>query len=854
MRQDVVRTSTRHAAPGRQLSVPVEGLSCASCVGRVETALGRLPGVADATVNLATARAHVRFSGPLDAPSAVRAIEEAGYAVPEARTEIAVAGMTCASCVSRVERALARVPGVTGAAVNLATGRATVRHPAGAVTEVDLMEAVEGTGYEARGIGEARGTDPAREAREDETAGLRRDLLVALALALPLFAVEMGSHLVPAVHGWVAGAIGTRANWAVQAALAGLVLFGPGLRFLRKGVPALLRGHPDMNSLVALGTGAAYGYSLVATFLPGLLPAGTGNVYYEAAAVIVFLVLLGRYLEARAKGRTGAAIERLVSLAPKTARVLRDDGEAEVEVAALRVGDVVRVRPGERVAVDGDVVAGSSHVDESMITGEPVPVAKNPGDAVVGGTVNATGGFDFRVTGVGGDTVLARIVRMVEEAQGSKLPIQAAVDRVTGRFVPAVMAAAAATFLAWMAFGPAPALGLALVNAVAVLIIACPCAMGLATPTSIMVGTGRSAELGVLFRHGDALQALCDVGTVAFDKTGTLTEGRPELTDLSPAADFDGDEVLALVAAVEARSEHPLGAAVTEAARRRGLHVGTVEEFEAVPGFGVSGRAAGRKVEVGADRFMAHLGYDVSGFAPEAARLGGEGRSPLYAAVDGRPVAVLAVADPVRETSPAAVGALRALGLRVAMVTGDNRRTAEAIARKVGIDEVLAEVLPDGKVAAVRGLRVAAGGKVAFVGDGINDAPALAEADVGLAVGTGTDVAVESAGVILMSGDLRGVVNAVAMSRAVMRNIRQNLFWAFAYNVALVPVAAGVLYPLDGTMLSPVLAAGAMALSSVFVVTNALRLRRFSPPAIPGPAGEGRAGPVPAPGRMAPAG
>ncbi|PIK72336.1 heavy metal translocating P-type ATPase, partial [Methylobacterium frigidaeris] len=605
--------------------------------------------------------------------------------------------------------------------------------------------------------------------------------------------------------------------------------------------------------LVALGTSAAYGYSLVATFLPGLLPAGTGNVYYEAAAVIVFLVLLGRYLEARAKGRTGAAIERLMSLAPTTARVVRDGGEAEVEVAALRVGDVVRVRPGERVAVDGEVVAGSSHVDEAMITGEPVPVAKNTGDMVVGGTVNATGGFDFRVTRVGGDTVLARIVRMVEEAQGSKLPIQAAVDRVTGWFVPAVMATAAATFVAWVAFGPAPALGLALVNAVAVLIIACPCAMGLATPTSIMVGTGRAAELGVLFRHGDALQALRDVGTVAFDKTGTLTEGRPELTDLAPAAGADGNEVLALVAAVEARSEHPVGTAVVEAAKRRGLAVGPVQEFEAVPGFGVSGRVAGRKVEVGADRFMARLGYDVSGFAPEAVRLGGEGKSPLYAAVDGRPVAILAVADPVRENSPAAVRALRALGLRVAMVTGDNRRTAEAIARKVGIDEVVAEVLPDGKVAAVKGLRSAAGGKVAFVGDGINDAPALAEADVGLAVGTGTDVAVESAGVVLMSGDLRGVVNAVAVSRAVMRNIRQNLFWAFAYNVALVPVAAGVLYPLNGMMLSPVLAASAMALSSVFVVTNALRLRRFSPPAIPGPAGGGTAGHAPVPGRVAPA-
>ena len=825
-----LRASNRASLNGvSQVSLPIDGMSCASCVRRVETALKALPAVADASVNLATGQASIRFSGTLDPAAVARAVADAGYAVADRTTEISVGGMTCASCVSHVERALSQVPGVTGASVNLATGRATIRYIAGAVAGADLRAAVEKAGYEA-GAAEAGAGDRESEAREREAASLRRDLLIALALSLPLFALEMGSHVIPAVHDLIMNTIGMRVSWIAQAALASLVMFGPGFRFLRKGLPALLRGRPDMNSLVALGTGAAYGYSLVATFLPGLLPRGTVNVYYEAAAVIVFLILLGRYLEARAKGRTSDAIRRLVALAPKTARVLRDGQEVEVEVGDLRSGDHVRVRPGEVVAADGAVIDGSSYVDESMISGEPVPVAKAAGAEVVGGTINTTGSFDVRVTGVGSDTVLARIVRLVEEAQGSKLPIQAVVDRVTAWFVPAVMAAAAAAFLLWVTFGPAPALSFALVNAVAVLIIACPCAMGLATPTSIMVGTGRAAELGVLFRHGDALQRLREVRTVAIDKTGTLTAGRPELTDLVPAPGVNGNEVLALAAALEARSEHPIGTAIVRAAEEQNFTLGTAEGFEAVPGFGISGKVHSRSVQVGADRYMARLGYDVAGFATEAARLAEEGKSPLYIALDSRPVAIAAVSDPVREGSVPAVRALQALGLKVAMITGDNVRTAEVIARRLGIDKVIAGVLPDGKVAALQALRDGGRVKVAFVGDGINDAPALAEADVGLAVGTGTDIAVESADVVLMSGDLRGVVNAVALSNAVMRNIQQNLFWAFAYNVALIPVAAGALYPVNGMLLSPILAAGAMALSSVFVLTNALRLRRFSPP------------------------
>ena len=671
--------------------------------------------------------------------------------------------------------------------------------------------------------------DQETERRENESRELRRAFLVASLLTLPVFILEMGSHLVPAIHHCVMGVLGEQTSWYIQFALATLVLFGPGLRFFRKGVPALLRGAPDMNSLVSLGTAAAYGYSVVSTFVPDVLPPGTANVYFEAAVVIVTLILLGRTLEARAKGRTSQAIKRLLGLQAKTARVERNGESVEITLDQVAVGDVVLVRPGEKIAVDGEVVEGASYVDESMISGEPVPVAKVVGDEVVGGTINRTGAFSFRVTKVGANTVLAQIIRLVEQAQGSKLPIQALVDKVTMWFVPAVMAAAALTFLAWLIFGPEPALTFALVNAVAVLIIACPCAMGLATPTSIMVGTGRAAELGILFRKGEALQGLRDVSVVALDKTGTLTKGRPELTDLVTADGFDSNEVLALVAAVETRSEHPIAEAIVAAAKQRDLALVQIDGFDATPGFGVAATVAGRTVAVGADRFMTQRGLDVSSFLPTAQHLGEQGKSPLYAAIDGRLAAVIAVADPIRETTPAAIKALHALGLKVAMITGDNAATAATIARQLGIDEVAAEVLPDGKVAALKKFQIN-GARVAFVGDGINDAPALAQADVGLAIGTGTDVAIEAADVVLMSGDLRGVPNAIAISKATIRNIKQNLFWAFAYNVLLIPVAAGALFPVNGTLLSPIFAAAAMALSSVFVLGNALRIKRFRAP------------------------
>jgi heavy metal translocating P-type ATPase len=816
------------AGSPRRISLPVSGMHCASCVGRVEKALGRVEGVANASVNLATERAEITADGPVDPADLVRAIEDAGYAVPRHRVELAVDGMTCASCVARVEKALLRVPGVTAASVNLASERASVM-ASPSVTEGELVAAVASAGYEARAVGGDEDGEAQAARKHAEQKALGRDLTIAAILTLPVFVLEMGSHLVPAVHDFVMATIGMRASWYLQFALTTIVLFWPGLRFYRIGLPALARGGPDMNSLVAVGTLAAWSYSVIATVAPQLLPAGTVNVYFEAAAVIVTLILLGRYLEARARGRTSEAIRRLVGLQPRSARVRRDGGSVEVPLAQIVTGDLVDVRPGERIAVDGEVVEGSSFVDEAMITGEPVPVEKQAGATVVGGTINQTGALTFRATAVGADTMLAQIIRMVQEAQGSKLPIQALVDRVTLWFVPAVMSMAALTFLVWLLFGPSPAVTFALVNAVAVLIIACPCAMGLATPNSIMVGTGRGAEMGVLFRKGEALQSLKDARVVALDKTGTLTEGRPVLTDMETTGGHDADEVLALVASVENSSEHPIARAIVEAAAAKRLELPDISSFDSVTGYGVRAEAGGRRVEIGADRFMEKLGLDVAPFAATAQRLGGEGKSPLYAAVDGKLAAIVAVADPIKKTTPEAIRALHDLGLKVVMITGDNRRTADAIGRRLGIDEVVAEVLPDGKVAAVGELK-RRHGQVAYVGDGINDAPALAQADVGIAIGTGTDIAIEAADVVLISGSLKGVPDAIALSQATIRNIRQNLFWAFAYNTALIPVAAGALYPAFGLLLSPVLAAGAMAMSSVFVLGNALRLKRFRAP------------------------
>ena len=741
--------------------------------------------------------------------------------VAQKSVSIDIEGMTCASCVSRVEKALLKVPSVAAASVNLATERATV-HLHGQGEDVDpLLKAIEKVGYKGALRQEDTPHSHAHHHHDEDAAILKRDVLIAALFTLPLFVLEMGGHLYMPFHHWLAGVVPTQALYVFYFALTSVVLFIPGWRFFKIGIPALLRGAPEMNSLVALGAGAAYLYSVVVTFAPQWVPAETQYVYYEAAAVIVTLILVGRWLEALAKGRTGDAIQRLVREQAKTARVERDRALVEVPIEQVRVGDVIVVRPGEKIPVDGEIVEGSSYLDESMISGEPLPVSKGVGASVVGGTLNTSGSFNFRATKVGGDTMLAQIIRMVEEAQGGKLPIQQVVDQVTAWFVPAVIALAVITFGVWSIWGPDPAYVFGLVNAVAVLIIACPCAMGLATPTSIMVGTGRAAELGVLFRKSEALQQLRDVGVVAFDKTGTLTTGKPSLTDLIVAEGFAEKEVLALVAAVEARSEHPTAAAIVAAAEAQGLAVPAVEGFAASAGHGVSGMVNGQRVEVGSDRHLA--GIDLSAFAEATERLANEGKSPVFAAIDGKLAAAIVVADSIKPTSKAVIAALHEMGIKTALISGDNQRTATAIARQLGIDEVQAEVLPADKVTAIKALRQ--GRKIAFVGDGINDAPALAEADVGIAVGTGTDAAIESADVVLLGGDLKGVLNALVVSRSTIRNIWENLFWAFGYNVLLVPVAAGVLYPSPGILLSPMIGAGAMALSSVFVVGNAQRLR-----------------------------
>ena len=786
--------------------------------------------MSEVSVNLATEKASISYDPEqTDLEALAGFIESSGYEPRSAETSFGVTGMTCANCSSRVARKLAKAEGVLDAGVNLATERATVRYLPDVMSEHDLYQVVENIGY---GVLQETGKDRAdteREAREEERRKLRRDLLTAALFATPLVVLTMLHMFVPAVDNWLMSSLGMQGFFVLSFVLASVVQFGPGLRFYKPGWKSLKSGSPDMNSLVMIGTSAAYGYSVVATFLPQVLPAGTVNVYYEASAAIITLILAGKYLEALAKGRTGEAIKKLIGLRAKTARVIRNGAALELSIEAVVPGDIVLVRPGEKVPVDGAVVEGSSYVDESMITGESVPVQKASGDEVVGGTINKTGAFRFQATKVGADTVLSQIIKMVEDAQGSKPRIQALADKVVSVFVPVVLGLAALTFTAWMIFGPQPALTFALVNTVAVLIIACPCAMGLATPTSIMVGTGKAAELGVLFRKGDALQSLQEAKVIALDKTGTLTEGQPELTKFAVQAGFERREVLALVAAAEANSEHPIAEAIVRAARGEGLEIKRANSFNATPGFGIEAEVEGHRVHVGADRLMTRLGLEVTPFTQEANRLADEGKTPLYAAIDGKLAAIVAVADPIKESTPAAIQTLHTLGLRVAMITGDNQRTAHAIAKQLGIDEVLAEVLPDGKVDAVKNLQ-AEGSKVAFVGDGVNDAPALAQADVGLAIGTGTDIAIEAADVVLMSGDLRGIPNALALSRSTLNNIKQNLFWAFIYNAILIPVAAGALYPAFGVLLSPILAAAAMGLSSVFVLTNALRLRRFTPP------------------------
>jgi Cu+-exporting ATPase len=846
-------------------------MTCASCVNRIERYLNKVDGVASASVNLASESASVRYD-----PSAVRledlgkAVEAAGYearleraegtdgahrsvsvafGAPESRMfALDIEGMTCASCVNRIERYLNRLDGVTSATVNLATERATVA--AGPeVTVAQILSAVQAAGYEAKllvdsePVAAAEAAEPEphamhREAaREPETsfqqrhlADTQRRLIVASILTVPLLLALGRMTVAPFLPAFLA-------NPWLQLAFATPVQFYAGWPFYRGAWRVLRHRATDMNTLIAVGTSAAFFYSLAAILFPGFFQAagiateGALPLYFDTAAVIITLILLGRFLEARARSHTSDAIRRLIGLAPRTARVIREGAERDLPIEAVRRGDLVLVRPGEKVAVDGIIRDGSSALDESMVTGESMPATKRAGDEVIGGTLNTSGAFRFEATRVGRDTVLAQIVRLVQEAQGSKAPIQRLADQVTAYFVPAVLAIAALTFVVWLLIGPEPAFNLALLNTVAVLIIACPCALGLATPTSIMVGTGKGAENGVLFRNAEALERLHKVRTVVLDKTGTLTEGRPRVTDVVLADGAPGeDELLRLAAAAERGSEHPLGEAIVRHTRdERQQTVGQPVGFEAVAGQGIIATVEGHEVVIGRPEHLARGGIELGELADRGEELAASGKTPVYVAVDGRAAAVIAIADTLKPGSRAAVAELHRLGLEVIMLTGDNERTARAIAREAGVDRVLADVRPDEKAAQVRRMQ-ADGRLVAMVGDGVNDAPALAQAGVGIAIGTGTDVAIESAGVTLMGGDLRAVVTAFALSRATMRNIKQNLFWAFAYNVALIPLAAGALYPFTGILLDPIFAAAAMAASSVTVVSNALRLRTFRPP------------------------
>jgi Cu+-exporting ATPase len=826
-----METAGAKAQPVR-ITIPVTGMSCASCVRRVERALTANEGVAEASVNFASEEASVAYHPESTKPDElIRVIRDAGYGVDVRERTFGVTGMTCASCVGRVERALRKLPGVVGASVNLANGKAKVGYVAGEVGPRDLEKAVEGAGY---GVLREDEESSVEGSRERDYGKLKADFLLAAGLtalvllgSLPM----MLGFMPPVPVAWLSLGL---------LLLATPVQFWAGRRFYRGAWGALRHGQANMNTLVVMGTSAAYLYSVVATLVPQWFAAGSADLYFDTSALIITLILLGRLLEARAKVRTNDAIKRLVGLQAKTARVVRDEGEVGIPVEDVRIGDTVVVRPGEKVPVDGRIVSGESAVDESMITGESIPVTKRLGDEVIGATMNTSGSFRFAATKVGKDTALQQIMRMVEEAQGSKAPIQRLADRISAVFVPAVMGVGAATFVIWLLFGPEPAFTFALLNAVAVLIIACPCAMGLATPTSIMVGTGKGAESGILIKGGEALEGAHKLDAVVVDKTGTLTKGEPELTDLVPT-NGSPEELLRFVASAELDSEHPLGKAIVRGAKDRGLPLSQAEAFEAISGGGIRARVEGRDVLVGSSRLLSESGVHSGELVARSEELARAGKTPIFVAVDGEAAGLVGVADVVRGESREAVDRLHSLGLEVAMLTGDNRRTAEAIAWELGVDRVVAEVRPQDKAAEVERLQ-AGGMRVGMVGDGINDAPALAQANVGIAIGTGTDVAMEAADLTLISGDVNGVARAIELSKATVRNIKQNLFWAFAYNVALIPVAAGILYPLfsDGSVpevlrpvlgeygfLNPVLAAAAMALSSVTVVSNALRLRRI---------------------------
>jgi len=807
--------------------IHVTGMTCTTCAATIEKGLAQTPGVEKADVSFASERASLEYDpSKVDLAKIAKTVSELGYKVATKKSIFPVSGMTCASCVARVEEALSSVPGVISANVNLASEKATVEYVEG--TDVaDMRRAVEEAGY---GLGsEAATLEDVTTASQREIRGLRNRFIFAIVLAVVIMVLSMGPDFP-----WKPYLL-----WV----LATPVQFWTGWRFYKGMWGALKHKTADMNTLIAVGTSAAYFYSVVVVVAPGLFAAAgiELGLYFDTSSMIIALILLGRFLESRARGQTSEAIKKLIGLKPKTAAVIRDGKEMEISVDDVQVGDIILVRPGERIPVDGIVRQGYSSIDESMITGESIPVDKKVGDTVIGGTINRMGSFQFEATRVGKDTTLARIIRLVEEAQGSKAPIQRLADVISSYFVPAVIGIAILTFGIWYFLGPQPTLTYALLNFVAVLIIACPCALGLATPTAIIVGTGKGAENGVLIRSGEALERAHKINSVLLDKTGTLTRGELMVTDIIGSTSFAEAEVLRLAASVEHDSEHPLAQAIVKAASEKNLELSEALDFRAMPGHGVEAKVSGKRLLLGNLTLIKDKRISLDGMTKEAERLWSEGKTVLFFSVDSKAAGIIALADTLKPDAKEAVEALHRLGIEVVMITGDNTRTAEAIAREAGIDRVLAEVLPENKAAEVKRLQDE-GKVVAMVGDGINDAPALAQANVGIAIGTGTDVAMETGDVTLISGDLGGIVTAISLSKRTMRTIKQNLFWAFAYNVTLIPVAAGVLYLVFGRtgvpsglhfifgnygFLNPMLAALAMAASSITVVSNSLRLRTF---------------------------